>query len=703
MGTSPAEGGGEGERTLRGASVPMIISLLGSMAFQHRYLVPLCARASYIINGHEGIISSTLATTLLTLGTIFAYATVWFYGRKNASGDEYLMGEYHEDIFQLLLATSSVFYGLSINSKLTFLPVPILFAESLALWIITKQLRYAILSAFVLFTVGTIVVALRLTFLNESVEILPGKMILLKDFAKVALYSTMYLILLVGLVIRSPGGYGSEMMKKYDITGVCLAFYGILLVMMEFALIIEPMPLYSRDNYEIGRVAVYSPCLAYLTATLTLAITWHTKNQKLINDGSAIVSSSVVVGKILSVLIESSSLDAYNSLGMLYVRWTVATLLLITICAPFLLKPIHVKMSSFKMHARKSRDASAKPSSLPNNASMTVILYCAVLLPGMIIASVRLVIEPLVGILTGQSSIGGSVPNLSEIIGYSASLWGISVLSMINHFLPDGGAEAWRRISALGFIGGLFLSFTAPAFPGATSSSASTLDASQVFQSISSLEKENDTATGGWGIVSVFLAILLAMSGPLELQQIKDSSGRRDTRQLLRLMIFGMMFGCGLSWFITMQCMSKDIFIPIFVTTFSCFVMSTLGTVAAVMGYYLDTNEFVEAEQIANIWAGVAFPVFFVISSISLSAHSVSFGIGGWASTYLSVCGLLAAAFCIMVRMREEKNSTTRGYGNMGCVISWLCAIIVVYGRYGVSGVGIVGASSVAGIPVRRF
>ena len=99
----------------------------------------------------------------------------------------------------------------------------------------------------------------------------------------------------------------------------------------------------------------------------------------------------------------------------------------------------------------------------------------------------------------------------------------------------------------------------------------------------------------------------------------------------------------------------------------------------------------------------MAFPVFFVISSISLSAHSVSFGIGGWASTYLSVCGLLAGAFCIVVRMREEKNSTTRGYGNMGCVISWLCAIIVVYGRYGVSGVGIVGASSVAGIPVRRF
>ena len=35
----------------------------------------------------------------------------------------------------------------------------------------------------------------------------------------------------------------------------------------------------------------------------------------------------------------------------------------------------------------------------------------------------------------------------------------------------------------------------------------------------------------------------------------------------------------------------------------------------------------------------------------------------------------------------------------MSCVISWLCAIIVVYGRYGVAGVGVVGTTTVAGIP----
>jgi hypothetical protein len=88
---------------------------------------------------------------------------------------------------------------------------------------------------------------------------------------------------------------------------------------------------------------------------------------------------------------------------------------------------------------------------------------------------------------------------------------------------------------------------------------------------------------------------------------------------------------------------------------------------------------------------------------VSLSAHAHPFGIGGWASTYLSVCGMLAGAFTILVRLRKEKNSATRGYGNASCVISWMCAISVIYGRYGVAGVGVVGTTSIARIPVSSY
>ena len=439
------------------------------------------------------------------------------------------------------------------------------------------------------------------------------------------------------------------------------------------------MPVYSRDTFEVGRVAVYSASAVYCTGLLTLIITWHLKAQKLIKGESAVVASSIALGKMIAVLIEPNLVDVDNSLSVLYLRWTVASLLLLTICCPYALRPVYIK---------------------PKSASVIVVAYCAVILPLIIIASVPLVLEPLIGLLTGHNNAAyyATSPKFSEIIGYSAALWGVSVLSMVNHFLPNGGGEVWKRVAALTFIMGLFVSFSAPAFPGSTPSSES----SNLFLSVSSssLVVESDVATGGWGLVSAFLAVLLALTGPLELREMKDSAGRKDSRQFLRLMIFGLMFGCGLAWFIVMQSMSKDVFIPIFVTTFSCMVQATLGTVCAVMGYFLETQEFGEVEQIANVWTVVAFPVFFVISSVSLSAHAHPFGIGGWASTYLSVCALCAGSFCILVRMRKDKNSTTRGYGNVGCIISWLCAIIVIYGRYGIAGVGVVGVTTVVGIPV---
>jgi hypothetical protein len=685
--------------------VPLVMSFVGCIAFQHRYLVPLCARASYVFNGHDGVSSPAWASAFLSCGTALACASYWFLGRKDAVGTGYLLGEYHEDFFQLLLASSASCFGLSCGNNWTVLPVPVLFATSIALWILTRQLRYASLAAFVYTTVSSILVTYRLTFLNESVQILPGRTVVLRKFANVAMLASTWLILLVGLVVRAPGGYASRPMRKYDVTGACLVAYAIVLVVMEFALIIEPMPLYSRDNNEVGRVAVYSPAIAYLTGALFLVVAWRLRTQNLIGGASVVVATSIMVGKILAVVIESS-LDAYDSLGMMYRRWMVSSLLIISIQAPSFIKPIHMKM--IMHYSKKRRDPSAKPwgpRGLPPYATWTIIFYCAIVLPYVIVTAVRLVIEPLVGLLTGQGGGGGysTSSKWSEVIGYSASLWGMSVLSMINHFLPDGGAEVWRKVSALTFVVGMFVSFAAPAFPNSSPSSSSLWEDGYAFQSVMRLDaKDDDSSTGSWGLVSAFLAIMLAISGPLELREVKDDSGRRDTRQFLRLMIFGMMFGCGLSWFIVMESMSTDIFIPIFVTTFSCMAMSTLGTVATVMGYFLEERDFVEVEQIANLWAGVGFPVFFVISSVSLSAHAYPFGIGGWASTYLSVCGLLAGAFSAMVRMREEKSPTTRGYGNMGCIISWLCAIFVIYGRYGIAGVGVVGTTSVAGIPVRK-
>lgn len=452
-------------------------------------------------------------------------------------------------------------------------------------------------------------IAYRLTFLNEMVEVLPNKRIVLKGFAQCAMLASMMLIFFVGLVHRAPGGVLAESLKKWDATGSCFTIYCIFLVVLEFALLKCPMPVYSRDNFEVGRVSVYSTSTAYITGCLSLIIAWHLNRQKITKGPCTILAVSITIGKMLAVLIEENLMDGDDSLRMIYVRWAVSTALLITISATYLLNPVYVKMSA---HAKRGFGASGKPSSeLPKNATVTVAVYCAVVLPLVILTSVRLVLEPLVGILIGygNSAFYASSPKLSEVLGYSASLWGLAVLQMINHFLPDGGADVMRRLSALVFIMGLFISFSAPAIPGTSSNVEDSL-----FKSVSSLDTDDNSSSGGWGLISAFLAIVLAITGPLELREVREASGRRDTRQLLRLMIFGTLFGCGLAWFVTMQSMTKDIFIPIFVTGFSTMAMSFLGTVAAVMGYFLETKDFIEAEQIANVWAGVAFPVFFVIS-----------------------------------------------------------------------------------------
>ncbi len=83
------------------AFAPAVVALFGCTAFQHWYLVPLCARASYVINRDGGVSSPAWASAFLSSGTALVYASAWFLGRKNARGDEYLLREYHEDTFPL--------------------------------------------------------------------------------------------------------------------------------------------------------------------------------------------------------------------------------------------------------------------------------------------------------------------------------------------------------------------------------------------------------------------------------------------------------------------------------------------------------------------------------------------------------------------------------------------------------------------------
>jgi len=188
-------------------------------------------------------------------------------------------------------------------------------------------------------------------------------------------------------------------------------------------------------------------------------------------------------------------------------------------------------------------------------------------------------------------------------------------------------------------------------------------------------------------LISASLATLLAVTGPLELRERKTPGGPKDRFLLFRMMVFSVMFGCGVSWFITLQSMSEENFMAMFITSVACMAMSFFGTVAGVLGYFLELEDFDEVEQIVKVWA-VAFPIFGFTAAVSTfvrgSAHM--FGVGGWLSTYLFVCAFATFGFSVVLRSRDVKDNVSRGLANLCNVFSWVAIMTVLYGRYGVAG-----------------
>jgi len=374
------------------------------------------------------------------------------------------------------------------------------------------------------------------------------------------------------------------------------------------------------------------------------------------------------------------------------------------------MNPIHIKKNT-----RYKRNLSdGKPlGTIPARANRTIFIYSLVILPLALLASISLVLTPLVMALSahyGGGAYYSMAPPVSEMLGFSMTLWGISSLSMLNHYLPDGGAEIWKKASALTLLMGAGVAFSAPTVPEWIVGDDG-FGVSNPYAAISSLGTrlvtQGRSRIGGWGILSASLATLLAVTGPLELRERRFPSGRKDKQLLLRLMIFSIMFGSGVSWFITMQSMSQESFVVLLVTALSCMVVSFFGTVTCVLGYFLELENFDEVEQMAKVLAG-AFAIFGLLAAVpsllssSLRAHA--FGAGGWFSTYLIVSCCVTSALSWVLRLRSSKNQSTTGLGNFSCVLSYTFAIIALYGRFGVAGLDqAFDITTIFGIPASVF
>ena len=584
---------------------------------------------------------------------------------------------------------------------------------------IAVQLRYLMILLFVMHSTGVVLLSYRYAGLEASIALaIPGAELQLFRFGMLTIIVSLLIFLVMGLAVRSSGGYGAKLLKEYDLAGALLVVYSIMMAVLECTLLKLPMPYKDLQGIEMhasdpmNDMFAYSPMVSYGTSLVIGAIAAFLYRYKVVASDNAVFGFSLALGKAMAVYVDSKGFQkpsddhAADSLALL-LRCTAATVTIMIMIGPrATMDPVHVKSSSGSW---KRGGVNGKPAShAPSSVSRKIMLYGLLLLPMALAFAVPVVLKPLVEVLTGRAGSAthhtSSTP-ASEIFGFAAMLWGLSMLSMLNHFLPDGGGESWKKASALALLMGLGLIAAAPTLPEwllrGRKGSASSLNPYAVLSSFGSdVANTGRSGAGGWGLVSAALATLLAITGPLELKERSSS----DKSMLARAMLFSLMFGCGVAWFITLQLMSEEAFLPVFVTTSSCMAMSFFGAVAGVLGYALELDDFEEAIQIVQVWA-VAFPIFAFVSAASQFARNVAhpFGVGGWLSTYLTVCGCIAIGYTVTLRCRTSKSPATRAVSNLSCIFSWICSMIALYGRYGVAGLDAnFAVTAVFGIPVRH-
>lgn len=711
--------------TLRGTLVPMVATVVASIAAQQRYVIPLCNAVSYQFHGHD-LPSTVIVTLYLTSATLSSLFAIWVWGRRSTITNEPLFGDYHDDIVQLAISAAGMLLGKAFGFPWNMTPLPILSFLGLSVWLTTRMLRYLCIFLFVVHAAGVVVFSYRFASIGTIIPLaVPHVQLGLVRFGMIEVFGSVIIGLFVGFVARPSGGFGSSLLKRIDVPGFLLIVYTVLLTVMESTLLRRRRPndLVGREYRSDVDVEdtgfMYDHATAWITGGLVVAIAVASRRYLVISQASTIATISLVLGKVVAVIIDASEGD--NKVRTehreevlaqrLLFRALVASAMIGVMVAPrALLNPIHIKNS-----ARYKRTlADGRPlSSIPASSYRIMALYCLIVLPVTLVASVPSVLSPLVMALSTHYN-GGAyyrmAPPVSEMIGFGLTLWGIASLSTLNYCLPDGGAETWKKASALTLLMGIGVAWSAPAVPEWIMGDID-FGISNPYAAISSLgsqlANQSQSRSGGWGVLSAFLATLLAITGPLDLRERRSPSGRKDQTLFLRLMMFSLMFGSGVSWFITIQCMGGADFLSLILTLMSCMAVSFFGTVTCVLGYFVELENFDEVDQMSKLWAGSFFFFYMVTCGPPILIESVStnlLGSGGSLSTFLLVTACVTLSFTVAVQMRSTKNQSTRGLGNLSCIFAYGCAAIVLYGRFGVAGLDRnFGVAVIMGVPASLF
>ena len=466
---------------------------------------------------------------------------------------------------------------------------------------------------------------------------------------------------------------------SFNITSIMLGIYTFLLFIIEASL-------YHDKGETTADEETYSEALIFGTgAILGVTVIWL-KRLNTIGSFAALAIISVILSKATASMIEMQSLDEIQKDHEKFILDALVCMAFcLTIGAPyFVLDPVLANS-----HSSRSKQAYGRSSPLSNSEMVVyvngearfpvlpVIVYCGILLPCLLAVTVPRILIPLSARLFGSDNICNPLPQFSNVMGYSLLLWGLLVLFMLRYYAPDGGFQCWRRSASASFIFGTALLSFAPTaiLPFMTKADG------DPYSSMSSLSSTMvQEVKGAWGLLSVIVSVLLALTCPLHLRSKISSK-----------IVFSCMFGCGISYFITSQLAEnlspKKFAYTIFTTSFTAFVQAF----SSVKVYTADTRsipktiKFVRTSTAASLFFSL---LIWVIDSTTCGKLK-GLELGSPHSVQLLIVGLFLFVTSLAAKVRKKKERQLSRLKNACAFLSWATVIFTIYGSFGIASVGV--------------
>ena len=309
--------------------------------------------------------------------------------------------------------------------------------------------------------------------------------------------------------------------------------------------------------------AMYTPELAYLTGVALVGVSRTMKHFGMIKSSSSWIAIAFSVGKSFAIFFDKvhyeQDMHSLSPTDILFDAILPGIAFLIMAVPHVFLNPVHVKAST-----RYQRNISGGRVLLAKHRCI-VLLYACIFLPLAIFLAAFAVMEPLLAILLDNNNTMTVTGFTVLVLGACTCMWGVSLLSMLNHYLPDGGGERWKKVSGFVFLLGVVICFTFPMFNSGMETARSSISRNPYKLAAAStvgrdLMNRTQSRTGGWGVLSSLIATVLAVAGPLELKQRRNRSGTKDQSLLFRTTIFSLLFGGGVAWFVTVQLMNESVY-----------------------------------------------------------------------------------------------------------------------------------------------